>query len=493
MSPKINSLPPAALPGVGIAPAGVVATPAAAAPAQPRGAERPTQRPSRLLRRAALAAGIALVTTSAGCAMVGNARKALTKTECIDDFIANHRNEVMAQKAWYRVESCYQNHCCVKDFKAGFIAGYMEVADGGSGCTPTVVDSSYWGWRHRGPEGQNCINAWFEGFPMGAKAAEQDGVGFHNMIRVEGPPPCGSVPMMTGSMAPTPAGVGPDGLPLPPGVPGAYPVPGAAPLSGVPADPILDAPAGAAVEAPPGVFRDRTDRPVPPRSPSVLPDGIDADLPYSATPFTPPPAPPRAPGYGPLGAAKPIEPLPPGIRLQQGERIVPEATTYREVDIQEDTSAVSISSPSDRVQPASGAASPATKKAAKPTAAAASGDVDGDTAGMPLPAWLRQSAGPAPAGPTSAEPTSAGPTSNAPAVRPPTPSVMSFTDQSAPGPSARVATAPAKVQVRLAEPPSGLSPTMTLPPPASSRPLDAQPSQAEIDAVIAEIFGRSNP
>ncbi len=458
MSMNKNSL----LPAASSLAFGVVNAPASGEPTHPR--------PSRMFRRAALAAGLAMVVSSTGCSFVSNARKSLSRTECIDDFISNHRNEVMAEKAWYRVQSCYQNHCCVKDFRAGFIAGYMEVADGGSGCTPTVVDSSYWGWKHRGPEGQNCINAWFEGFPLGVKAAEQDGVGFHNQIRVEGPPSC-ATPMMTGTASPTPAGslplaYGPDGTPRPPAYPG-YPVPGAAPLSGVPADPILDAPAGAAMEAPPAVFRDRTDRPIAPRAPSVLPDGIDADLPYSATPFTPPPVPPPAPGYGPFGSTAPEEPLPPGVRLNRGERIVPGATVYREVGEESQAKSktpVSITSPSDQPQPK---AQP--PKAQPPKGKPAAGNAA--AAGLQLPAWLKDT----------------------PQLPEPTPSVMSFTDQSPAGPSARVATAPAKVQVRVAEPPSGLSPGLTLPPPPGSRPLDAQPTQAEIDEVINEIFGRSNP
>ncbi|MCM2373195.1 hypothetical protein [Aporhodopirellula aestuarii] len=144
----------------------------------------------------------------------------LNNSECVDDFMIGHRNKVMATRAWLRVKHCYRGHRYQKDLRAGFIAGYLEVATGGSGCTPTVVSPQYWGWRHQSGNGQAAVNAWFEGFPLGVKAAEQDGIGHYNMIRLNAVPHVTS--NMTGSAAPTPAGPIPQPVPmgtnLPPGI-----------------------------------------------------------------------------------------------------------------------------------------------------------------------------------------------------------------------------------------------------------------------------------
>jgi hypothetical protein len=151
---------------------------------------------------------------------MGGLQSKMTRSECIDDFMVSHRNKVMASKAWLRNSHCYKSHRHMKDLRKGFIDGYMEVATGGSGCTPAVVSSDYWGWKHQSGDGQSAVNAWFEGFPLGVKAAEQDGVGYYNQIRIQTPTrPAPAA--MTGSMAPTPVAPAPPvstTTSLPPGI-----------------------------------------------------------------------------------------------------------------------------------------------------------------------------------------------------------------------------------------------------------------------------------
>lgn len=48
-----------------------------------------------------------------------------------------------------------------------------------------------------------AVNAWYEGFPLGAKAAEEDGIGNYNLIRLNGSPQ--ATTNMNGSASPTPA------------------------------------------------------------------------------------------------------------------------------------------------------------------------------------------------------------------------------------------------------------------------------------------------
>ncbi|MFK8112957.1 MAG: hypothetical protein AB8B91_12180 [Rubripirellula sp.] len=153
-----------------------------------------------------------------GCTMLGGLGSKVRTSECVDEFMIGHRNKVMATRAWLKVKHCYKKHCYPKDLEAGFMAGYMEVATGGSGCTPTVVAPQYWGWKHQSGNGQAAINAWFEGFPLGVKAAEQDGVGHYNMIRLNTVPTIQAG--MNGSLAPTPVApvAPPVNSTLPPGI-----------------------------------------------------------------------------------------------------------------------------------------------------------------------------------------------------------------------------------------------------------------------------------
>ncbi|MCC9657838.1 hypothetical protein [Rhodopirellula halodulae] len=175
----------------------------------------------RQAQRAFLASLVAGVLTSGltGCTIMGGLQSKLTRSDCIDDFMVSHRNKVMATKAWLRHAHCYKNHRHMKDLRKGFIDGYIDVATGGSGCTPAVVSPHYWGWKHQSGDGQSAVNAWFEGFPLGVKAAEEDGIAFYNQIRIQ-TPTRPAHPPMTGSMAPTPAAAPVVTTPtaLPPGI-----------------------------------------------------------------------------------------------------------------------------------------------------------------------------------------------------------------------------------------------------------------------------------
>ena len=94
-----------------------------------------------------------------------------------------HRNKTSASKAWH----CRKHHFCnekyLREFSQGFKAGYMEVADGGTGCTPAFPPREYWGWKYQSCEGQARVAAWYSGFPHGARAAEEDGIGNWTQIQ----------------------------------------------------------------------------------------------------------------------------------------------------------------------------------------------------------------------------------------------------------------------------------------------------------------------
>ncbi|MEM9646047.1 MAG: hypothetical protein AAF989_13750, partial [Planctomycetota bacterium] len=123
------------------------------------------------------------MTASTGCSIFSNAAVAVRRHECIDEFMMTHRQRVMAARAWHRHKACMKNHCHLDDVKRGFMDAYQEVAEGGSGCVPAVAPRSYWGWRYQSADGNGAVNAWYEGYPLGVKAAEQDGVGHYNDIQ----------------------------------------------------------------------------------------------------------------------------------------------------------------------------------------------------------------------------------------------------------------------------------------------------------------------
>ncbi|MEL6109093.1 MAG: hypothetical protein AAFU85_24060 [Planctomycetota bacterium] len=141
-------------------------------------ATRPTQVTSRHRWRSALLLGVAaLMIASTGCSWVKGARRYLQRTEYLDEFMIAHRNRALAAKAWYREQDCYCNERYLNEFKAGFLQGYADIANGADGCAPCVAPSQYWGWKYQSPGGQAAVDAWFAGYPIGVKAAEQDGVG----------------------------------------------------------------------------------------------------------------------------------------------------------------------------------------------------------------------------------------------------------------------------------------------------------------------------
>ncbi len=93
------------------------------------------------------------------------------------------RNKTSATKAWH----CRKHHFCnekyLREFSQGFKAGYMDVADGGTGCNPAFPPREYWGWKYQSCEGQARVAAWYAGFPHGARAAEEDGIGNWTQIQ----------------------------------------------------------------------------------------------------------------------------------------------------------------------------------------------------------------------------------------------------------------------------------------------------------------------
>ena len=96
----------------------------------------------------------------------------------------------------------------------------MDVADGGTGCTPAFPPRDLWGWKYQSCEGQARVAAWFAGYPHGARAAEEDGIGNWNQIQTsssiqEQYAQRGMLAPNAAGMYPIPQAAVPNGMPQP--------------------------------------------------------------------------------------------------------------------------------------------------------------------------------------------------------------------------------------------------------------------------------------
>lgn len=156
------------------------------------------RRKSSLAKRLRLLASLGfLIAPATGCTMLSGVGKQFSQHEAIDEFMVNYRNEAWAAKAWHCRKHKFCNKKYLSDVEAGFRAGYESVAAGGNGCVPSVCPQSYWGWQYQAADGQCRMNAWFEGFPLGVQAAEQDGIGHWSQVRtaMAVPPPAYPAPV----------------------------------------------------------------------------------------------------------------------------------------------------------------------------------------------------------------------------------------------------------------------------------------------------------
>ena len=83
-----------------------------------------------------------------------------------------------AKRAW----GSYRSRCggdCLSDVKRGFIAGYKSCAMGSDVRSPIMPDRRYWSTWYQSSYGQQKIDAWYKGYPLGVAAARVKGHGYH--------------------------------------------------------------------------------------------------------------------------------------------------------------------------------------------------------------------------------------------------------------------------------------------------------------------------
>ncbi len=106
----------------------------------------------------------------------------LNKLAFTDAWMISYRDSVWSKRAFnLNYANCDQPYA--EDFEAGFCAGYQAVACGGDGYVPAMPPADYRSFEYQSPEGAQCVNAWFEGYPAGVAAARKDDVGtYHNVL-----------------------------------------------------------------------------------------------------------------------------------------------------------------------------------------------------------------------------------------------------------------------------------------------------------------------
>jgi hypothetical protein len=120
---------------------------------------------------------------AAGCTAWTGVKNTWYYNGYFNESVMGFRHQSMASKAWHSRKHCFANQQYLKDFARGFKAGYIAIANGDDGCTPAFPPREYWGWKYQSCEGQARVAAWYAGFPYGAKAAEEDGVGGWTQIQ----------------------------------------------------------------------------------------------------------------------------------------------------------------------------------------------------------------------------------------------------------------------------------------------------------------------
>ena len=126
---------------------------------------------------------LGLLGSATGCSSLSGFKKEAQYSRGWDDFVSGYRNTAWSAKAWHCRKHQFCNERYLHDFCSGFRAGYEAISDGDNGCTPAFPSREYWGWKHQSAEGQAKVSAWFSGYPHGARAAEEDGVGNWTQIQ----------------------------------------------------------------------------------------------------------------------------------------------------------------------------------------------------------------------------------------------------------------------------------------------------------------------
>lgn len=99
------------------------------------------------------------------------------------EFRIGMANRFAADSAWRNMEGVCAGMNCPHSVREGFRSGYSAVANGGNGCPPAfpVISCHNHMWLDRCSEKEK-MEAWYDGYELGAMAAKADGMADANRI-----------------------------------------------------------------------------------------------------------------------------------------------------------------------------------------------------------------------------------------------------------------------------------------------------------------------
>lgn len=149
------------------------------------------------MKKYALLPALLLLSLASGCMYE-------MRDEC-NEFRINCRNKWQARQAYAGMDAACLGLSCPHSFKEGFVSGYVDVANGGTGCVPAVPVYSAHNhmWMDRCSDSQKA-EAWYDGYEHGVMAARSEGMADTNRIVTR-------IPHSTPIESTTPAGGAMDG------------------------------------------------------------------------------------------------------------------------------------------------------------------------------------------------------------------------------------------------------------------------------------------
>lgn len=122
--------------------------------------------------------------SSTGCTVTQGVTNTIAYNDTMNDFVMGWRNRAWAKRAWREKMPEYCNQPFLEDFGKGFQDGYADAAAGGAQCVPALPPRRYWSWKYQTAEGQGKTAAWYAGYPIGARVAEEESAHLWSDIQI---------------------------------------------------------------------------------------------------------------------------------------------------------------------------------------------------------------------------------------------------------------------------------------------------------------------
>ena len=117
--------------------------------------------------------GVVSLLAASGC---GHMAGRVVHSEFVTDRVLRSQDRRLALQAWREASAQLGPQPHPREFRDGFIDGFIDRANGATGCAPDTPPPKYYSWRYLTPHGAMAVQSWFAGYPYGVAAAERCGV-----------------------------------------------------------------------------------------------------------------------------------------------------------------------------------------------------------------------------------------------------------------------------------------------------------------------------